>query len=197
MFLITFKDICLVYLIGMESHFLFFELWFIKKNNNPKSLFYLSLSTTSWKTILIIYFLWFNLNMNMLHYYQNVIFIVNFKITHMMFFALAKSHELTYNREYLKIIGYSKANLSCDINDGKCTLGIVGSKNSTAPAYFIQGPRPMPRRKKHPRMNKESPSCQETSPGTILSSANRNRKKEEQYALKNSLPGRPKQKWLT
>ena len=43
----------------------------------------------------------------------------------MMFFALTKSHELTYNREYLKIIGYSKANLSCDINDGKCTLGII------------------------------------------------------------------------
>ena len=194
MFLITFKDICLVYLIGMESHFLFFELWFIKKNNNPKSLFYLSLSTTSWKTILIIYFLWFNLNMNMLHYYQNVIFIVNFKITHMMFFALAKSHELTYNREYLKIIGYSKANLSCDINDGKCTLGIVGSKNSTAPAYFIQGPRPMPRRKKHPRMNKESPSCQETSSGQSCPRPTEIVRKKSSMPLKTASLGVPSKK---
>ena len=74
---------------------------------------------------------------------------------------------------------------------------IVGSKNSVAPAHFIQGLRPMPRRKKHPRMNKESPSCQETSPRTILSSANRNLGKEERHALKDNLPERPKQKCLT
>ena len=72
----------------------------------------------------------------------------------------------------------------------------VGSKNSAAPTHFIQGPRPMPRRKKCPRMNKESPSCQETSPRTILSSANRNCKKEERHALKDSLSGHPKQKGL-
>ena len=70
----------------------------------------------------------------------------------------------------------------------------VGSKNSAAPAHFIQGPRPMLRRKKRPRMNKEGPSCQETSPRTILSSANRNRKKEEQHALKDSLLGVPSKK---
>ena len=74
---------------------------------------------------------------------------------------------------------------------------LVGSKNSAVPTHFIQGPRPMPRRKKHPRMNKESPSCQKTSPRTILSSANQNRKKEERHAFKDSLPGRPKQKILT
>ena len=73
---------------------------------------------------------------------------------------------------------------------------IVGSKNSAAPTHFIQGPRPMPRRKKCLRMNKEGPSCQETSPRTILSSANRNRKKEERHAHKDSLLGRPKQKGL-
>ena len=47
------------------------------------------------------------------------------------------------------------------------------------------------------RMSKESPSCQETSPRTILSSANRNHKKEKRHALKDNLPGRPKQKGLT
>ena len=49
---------------------------------------------------------------------------------------------------------------------------IMGSKNSATPAHFIQSPRPMPRRKKCPMMNKESPNFQETSPKTILSSAN-------------------------
>ena len=73
----------------------------------------------------------------------------------------------------------------------------MGSKNSAALAHFIQGPRPMPRRKKRSRMNKESPSCQETSLRTILSSANQNCKKEEQHAFKDNLPGCPKQKGLT
>ena len=48
----------------------------------------------------------------------------------------------------------------------------VGSKNSATSAHFILSLRPMPRRKKRSRTNKESPSCQETSPRTILSSAN-------------------------
>ena len=74
---------------------------------------------------------------------------------------------------------------------------IVGSKNSATSAHFIQSPRPTPRRKKHPRINKESPCCQEASPRTILSSANRNREKEERHALKDNLPKRPKQKGLT
>ena len=74
---------------------------------------------------------------------------------------------------------------------------LVGSKKSAVPVYFIWGPGPMPRRKKHPRMNKESPSCQEISSRTILSLVSRNRKKEERHALKDNLPGRPKQKVLT
>ena len=60
------------------------------------------------------------------------------------------------------------------------------SKNSAAPAHFIQGLRHMPRRKKHPRMNKESPSCQEG-----------NHKKEKRHAFKDNLLGHPKQKRLT
>ena len=75
-------------------------------------------------------------------------------------------------------------------------LYIVGSKNLAAPTHFIQGLRPMPRRKKRSMMNKESPSCQETSPRTILSSANQNCKKEERHALKDSLSGHLKQKGL-
>ena len=70
----------------------------------------------------------------------------------------------------------------------------MGSKNSAASADFIQSPRSMPRRKKHLRMDKESPNCQETSPRTILSSANRDRKKEGRHALKDSLSGHPKKK---
>ena len=70
----------------------------------------------------------------------------------------------------------------------------VGSKNSATWAHFILSLRPMSRRKKRPRTNKESPICQETSPRTILSSANRDHKKEERHAIKGSLPGHPKEK---
>ena len=73
----------------------------------------------------------------------------------------------------------------------------MGSKNSTAPAHFIQSTRPMSRRKKRPRMNKKSPNCQKTSLRTILSSANRDHKKEERHAFKDSLPRHPKKKGLT
>ena len=48
-----------------------------------------------------------------------------------------------------------------------------------------------------PRMNKESSNFQETSLRTILSSFNRDHKKEERHAHKDSLPGHPKKKGLT
>ena len=67
----------------------------------------------------------------------------------------------------------------------------MGSKNSITPAHFILSPRPMPRKKKCPRVNKEGPNSQETSSRTILSSANQDHKKEEQHAIKGSLPGHP------
>ena len=73
----------------------------------------------------------------------------------------------------------------------------MGSKNSAALTHFIQSPRPMSRRKKGPRMNKGSPNCQETSPRTVLSSANQDHKKKEQSAFKDSLPRHPKKKRLT
>ena len=73
-------------------------------------------------------------------------------------------------------------------------MSSVGSKNSATPTHFIQSPRPMLRRKKRLKMNKESPNYQETSPRTILSSVNRDHKKEERHAIKGSLPGHPKKK---
>ena len=73
----------------------------------------------------------------------------------------------------------------------------MGPKNSAASTHFIQSPRPTLRRKKYPRINKESPSCQEALPRIIMSSDNRNREKEEQHALKDNLPRRSKQKGLT
>ena len=51
-------------------------------------------------------------------------------------------------------------------------MPLVGLKSSVAPVHFIQGPKPMPRRRKRLRMSKESHNCQETSPRTILSLAN-------------------------
>ena len=73
----------------------------------------------------------------------------------------------------------------------------VGPKDLATPAHFISGPRPMSRRKKCPRTNKEGPNCQETLPRTILSSANRGHGRKKRHALKDSLLGRPKQKVLT
>ena len=42
--------------------------------------------------------------------------------------------------------------------------------------------------------DKQSPNCQETSPRTILSSTNRDHKKEERHAIKGSLPGHPQKR---
>ena len=72
-----------------------------------------------------------------------------------------------------------------------------GAQELSSPGPLHTGPKAHAEEKKRPRMSKENPSCQETSPRTILSSANRNHKKEEWHALKDSLPGRPKQKGLT
>ena len=73
----------------------------------------------------------------------------------------------------------------------------VGSKSSATSTHLVQSPRPMPRRKKRPMMNKESLNCQETLPRTILSSVNQGHKKEERHAIKNNLPRHPKKKGLT
>ena len=71
---------------------------------------------------------------------------------------------------------------------------LVGPKNLVTPAHFISSSRPMPRRKKCPRMNEEGPNCQETLPRAILFSANQDHGRRKQHTTKGSLPERPKGK---
>ena len=52
-----------------------------------------------------------------------------------------------------------------------CVCVCVGPKDWATPAHFISSPRPTPRRKKCPRMNKEGPSCQEGESGMPLKTA--------------------------
>ena len=73
----------------------------------------------------------------------------------------------------------------------------VGPKDLATPAHFISSPKPMPRRKKCPRTNKEVLNCQETLLRTILSSVNRGHGRIKRHTLEDSLPGHPKQKGLT
>ena len=75
-------------------------------------------------------------------------------------------------------------------------MEIMGPKNSATPTHFIWSLRPMLRKKKRLKMNKESLNCQETLSRTILSSANRDHNKKERYAIKDSLPGHLKKKGL-
>ena len=72
-----------------------------------------------------------------------------------------------------------------------------GAQELSSPGLLHIGPKAHAEEKKCPRMSKKNPSCKETSPRTILSSANQNHKKEERHALKDSLLGRHKQKGLT
>ena len=53
-------------------------------------------------------------------------------------------------------------------------------------AHFISNPWPMPRRKKCPRTNKESPDCQDVLLRTTLSSANQDRRREKRHVTKGS-----------
>ena len=62
------------------------------------------------------------------------------------------------------------------------------------PTHFISSPWPMPRRKKCPRMNKESPNCQDILPRTTPSSANQDHGRGKHHATKGSLLERPKGK---
>ena len=70
----------------------------------------------------------------------------------------------------------------------------MGSKNLATPAHFILNPRPTLRKMKCPRVNEESPNCQEAPPRTILFSANLNLRREERHAIKGSLTEYPKKK---
>ena len=128
--------------------------------------------------------IWYGSLSNIFQFLNNITHILTYFLTHMYF-----------QKNTNNVIRTTLPNKPLKIKNSIFIL--VGSKNLATPTHFIQDPRPMPRRKKHPRMNKESPSRQETSSRTILSSANRNRGKEEQHALKDNLLRRPKQRGLT
>ena len=81
--------------------------------------------------------------------------------------------------------------------DSRILRGYCGAKGFGNPVPFISSLRPTLRRKKCPRTNKEGPNCQEMLPRTILPSANRGHRRRKRQALKDSLPGHPKQKRLT
>ena len=71
---------------------------------------------------------------------------------------------------------------------------IVGLKSFSTPAHFILSPRAIPRKKKRPRTNEESPNYQATLLRTILSSANRDYGREERHAIKGMLTEHPNKK---
>ena len=70
----------------------------------------------------------------------------------------------------------------------------MGLKNLATPAHFILSPRPTPRKKKCPRTNEESPNFQAVSLRKILSSTNRDYRREERHAIKGRLTEHPKEK---
>ena len=74
----------------------------------------------------------------------------------------------------------------------------MGLKELAASAHFISSPWPMPRKKKCPRMNKESLDCQDVLPRTTLSSADQDHERGRCHATKGSLlegpNGRPKRR---
>ena len=70
----------------------------------------------------------------------------------------------------------------------------MGPKDLEILTHFISSPRPMPRMKKYPRTNKESPDCQDILPMMTLSSANRDHRRGKHHATNGSLLERPKGK---
>ena len=86
----------------------------------------------------------------------------------------------------------SKSSSPPEEPDNRILRGYCGAKEFGNPAYFISSPRPMPRRKKCPRMNKEGPSCQEMLPRTILFSVNGDHGRRKRHTTKGSLLECPK-----
>ena len=67
----------------------------------------------------------------------------------------------------------------------------VGPKELATPAHFISSPRSMPRKKKCPKMNKESPDCQDMLLRTTLSAVNQDHERGKYHATEGSLLERP------
>ena len=83
-------------------------------------------------------------------------------------------------------------------SDSRILRGYCEAKGFGNPDPFHTKPKAHAEEEETPEdEQKESPSYQETSPRTILSSANRNHKKDGWHAFEDSLPGHPKQKGLT
>ena len=72
------------------------------------------------------------------------------------------------------------------INYNNKKITYVGLKDWQIPAHFISSPRPMPRRKKCPRMNEGNPDCQDILPRTTLSSANQNHRRGRRHIARSS-----------
>ena len=70
----------------------------------------------------------------------------------------------------------------------------VGPKDLATPVHFISSPWPIPRRKKCPRKDKESPDCQDILPRITLSSANQDHGRGKRHVTKGSLLEHPKGK---
>ena len=68
----------------------------------------------------------------------------------------------------------------------------VGLKDLATPAHFISSPWPMPRKKKCPRTNKESPDYQDILSRITLSSVDRDHGRGKHHATKGSLLEHPK-----
>ena len=65
-------------------------------------------------------------------------------------------------------------------------MHIVGPKGLETSAHFISSPRPMPRRKKCPRMNEGNPNSQDILLRTTLSLADQNHRKGRRHVTKGS-----------
>ena len=68
----------------------------------------------------------------------------------------------------------------------------VGPKDLGTLAYFILSSRPMPRRKKCPRINKGNPDCQDILLRTTLSSVDQNHEREKRHIARDSPLEQPK-----
>ena len=92
----------------------------------------------------------------------------------------------------------SKPSSPSEESDSRILRVYCGVKELNSPGPFHTGPKTHAEEEETPKdEQRESLSCQETSPRTILSSANQNHKKEWWHAFKDNLPGHPKQKGLT
>ena len=88
----------------------------------------------------------------------------------------------------------SKSSSLSEEPNSRILRGYCGVKEFGHPGSFYTKPLPTPRKKKCLRTNEESSNCQASSLRKILSSANRDYRKEERHAIKGRLTEHPKEK---